>query len=166
MDNLLIIAGFALVVWALSTAFQGGSDTLQGLGGVVDTSASSRTVLIAQAIATAEGFYAVTPGGPNRPQRNNNPGDMTADLIGKSVGMDGPFVVFANDADGWENLYVQVNAWLEGTSRFHGPNSTILDIAGLGSETGYTSTDQATWANTVAETLGVSPDTSLADISA
>lgn len=163
MDTFLVLTGFALVAWALAQQFSGGgSDTLDDLGGQVDTSASSKTVAIAQAIATAEGFYA--PG--SRPARNFNPGDMTADLIGKSVGKDGPFVKFANNADGWENLYAQVNAWLDGTSQYHSADSTIADLAGLGDETGYTATDQTAWANTVANTLGVSVDTPLSEVPA
>jgi hypothetical protein len=158
-----IIALFALAVLMLVKQFSsGGSDTVQDLGGDVDTSADSVTQKIARAIATAEGFFAAG----SRPARNHNPGDMTADLIGKSTGTDGAFVTYDNDEDGWANLYAQVNAWLQGTSRYHGPLSTIADLAGLGSETGYTTTDQQAWANTVAQVCGVTTDTSLGDIGA
>ena len=61
--------------------------------------------LIAQAIGFAEG-YGADP--TNRPTRNNNPGDMTLDLIGKGVRKDGPFIVYATPEDGWSNLYAQI----------------------------------------------------------
>jgi hypothetical protein len=128
--------------------------------GSVDTSSSTATVRIAQAIAAAEGFYL--PG--SRPSRNHNPGDMTADLIGRAVGTDGSFVVYANDSDGWKNLYVQINAWFNGTSSYHNSNSTIADLAGLGHETGYTSTDQNSWAQQVANQLGVDINTPIGDV--
>lgn len=154
---LTIAAGFA-VVFLLSeaaSAFGFGSDTVEDLGGMVDQSTDSVTIKIAQAIARAEGFYVAG----SRPARNHNPGDMTADLIGKSTGKDGMFVVYANDADGWENLYAQVNAWLDGTSRHANIDSTIAEISQF-----YTTTDQNAWAFTVASALGVDPDTSLGEL--
>lgn len=125
------------------------------LGGVITMSTTPAVQKIAQAIAVAEGFYVAG----SRPARNHNPGDMTADLIGKSVGKDGPFVVYANDDDGWDNLYKQINLWLNGGSSHAGPNSSISDIAGF-----YTTTDQSAWAANVANHLGVSIDTSIGEI--
>lgn len=171
METLLYIAGAVAIVFLLSQAASavigGGSDSLSDLGGLVDTSAASLTVRIARAIAVAEGGYDASGRNLNngsRPSRNHNPMDMTADLIGKAVGKDGPFVQYANDADGWENGYAQVNAWLNGSSRYHSADSSIADLAGLGSETGFTSTDQQAWADTVARVLGVSTDTALSEI--
>lgn len=160
MALLGIVAVIAIAYLVFTQYANAQSDTVDDLGGYVDQSATSQTVRIAQAIATAEGFYS--PG--SRPARNHNPGDMTSDLIGKSIGMDGPFVVFITDADGWNNLYAQVNAYINGTSRYHSSSSSISDLAGLGSETGYTATDQEAWANTVAQTLGVSVDTPLGQV--
>lgn len=138
----------------------GSSDSADDLGGQVDTSQSSVTVRIAQAIAQAEGFFAPAHNGITpRPRRNHNPGDMTQDLVGRAVGRDGPFVVFGSDVDGWENLYAQVNAWLEGTSRHAGPDSTIAEIASF-----YTATQQDIWAGTVAAVLGVSQDTPIGSL--
>lgn len=159
----MLFAAFAVVYLAsqaLGAVIGGGSDSVDDLGGQVDTSQSSVTVRIAQAIAQAEGFFAPVKNGVTpRPRRNHNPGDMTQDLIGRAVGRDGAFVVYASDADGWQNLYAQVNAWLEGTSRHAGPDSTIADIASF-----YTSTDQQAWAGTVAAVLGVSQDTSIGQL--
>ena len=110
---------------------------------------------IAEAIAFAEGFYVAN----SRPARNHNPGDMTADLIGKSVGKDGAFVVYSNDDDGWANLYKQVGEWLDGKSAHATSDSTISDISSF-----YTTTDQSAWATNVANQLGVSIDTSIGDV--
>lgn len=154
--SLLAIAAYLLYKQNLGTE----SDSVGDLGGYVDTSSDSLTVKIAQAIATAEGFYV--PG--SRPARNHNPGDMTADLIGRSIGTDGNFVVYASDHDGWLNLYAQINSWLNGTSRYHSQNSTIADIAGLGNEVGYTSTEQTSWAQNVANYLGVDLNTPIGEI--
>jgi len=85
---------------------------------------------------------------------------MTADLIGKSTGKDGPFVVYANVQDGWSNLYAQIQAWIDGSSSHADSSSTIGDIAGF-----YTTTDQAAWASNVANQLGVSIDTPIGEVS-
>lgn len=144
---LLLVAALALGVLVLANT----------LGGAVMTSVVSASVQkIAQAIALAEGFYVAG----SRPARNHNPGDMTADLIGKSVGMDGPFVVYATDDDGWANLYAQVEAWLNGTSSHATAQSTITQISQF-----YTTTDQTAWATTVANNLGVSLDTPIGEVS-
>lgn len=120
-----------------------------------DETISTTVQKIAQAIAFAEGFYVAG----SRPQRNHNPGDMTLDLIGKSTGKDGPFVVYATDDDGWANLYKQVGLWINGGSSHATADSTITDIAGF-----YTTTDQTAWATNVANQLGVSVDTPIGEV--
>ena len=110
---------------------------------------------IAEAIAFAEGFYVAG----SRPARNHNPGDMTLDLVGKAIGKDGPFVVYATDSDGWSNLYAQVEAWLNGDSAHADSTSTITDISLF-----YTTTDQTAWATNVANHLGVSTDTAIGEV--
>jgi len=125
-------------------------------GAIVNTLSTPDNVKrIAQAIATAEGFYV----SGSRPQRNHNPGDMTADLIGKSVGHDGAFVVYETDDDGWNNLYHQINLWLNGSSSHATANSTITDLSQF-----YTTTDQTAWATNVANSLGVSLDTTIGEV--
>lgn len=121
-----------------------------------DSSPSGAVQKIAQAIAFAEGFYV----SGSRPARNHNPGDMTQDLIGKKVGTDGAFVVYATDEDGWNNLYKQVTLWLEGGSSHATAESTITDLSSF-----YTTTDQAAWATNVANKLGVSLDTPIGEVS-
>lgn len=110
---------------------------------------------IANAIATAEGFYV--PG--SRPQRNNNPGNLTKDLILKNVGWDGPFPIFANETDGWENLYKQVSDMLSGLSSHYNPSMSISEIAQIYSPVGWEN-----WETNVANYLGVSTDTPLSQI--
>lgn len=121
----------------------------------MDATVQPNVQKIAQAIAFAEGFYV----SGSRPARDHNPGDMTQDLIGKSVGMDGPFVVYASDDDGWANLYAQIEKWLQGNSSHATADSTITDIAGF-----YTATDQTAWATNVANHLGVSIDTPIGEV--
>jgi hypothetical protein len=132
---------------------------LQSRGGVAGdtsiTAAFDPVNALAEAIATAEGFYV----DGSRPQRDHNPGDMTADLIGKGVGTDGSFIVFATDEDGWSNLKAQIQKWFDGTSRNANGDSTIADLSGF-----YTDTQQDSWAANVANALGVSTDTSISDL--
>lgn len=120
------------------------------MGGNVDSSASGGVQRLANAIASAEGFFVAG----SRPARNHNPGDMTQDLIGKAVGMDGPFVVYSSDADGWANLYAQINLWLQGGSSHANADSTITDLSSF-----YTKDNQSTWAVNVANSAGVTVDT-------
>jgi hypothetical protein len=106
---------------------------------------------LSKAIARAEGFYV--PG--SRSARNHNPGNMTQDLIKKSIGKDGAFVVYANDADGFENLRRQL--WLIwGGSAYYNPTMTIAEFASV-----WTATQQTEWAANVANALGVSVSTQI-----
>lgn len=109
----------------------------------------------AVAIAFAEGFYIQG----SRAARNHNPGDLTLDTIGLAVGRDGPFVVYANDNDGWTALKEQVRKIVTNTSAVYNSDMTINDIAQK-----YTTTQQAEWAMNVASKLGVSPDTRIGDL--
>jgi hypothetical protein len=109
----------------------------------------------ATAIAYAEGFYV----NGSRAQRNHNPGDLTLDTVGLGVGKDGPFIVYANDDDGWTALKRQVQLILTNTSNVYNTDMTIQDVANR-----YTATDQSAWALNVANKLGVSPDTKVSTI--
>ena len=143
----LVVAGLGgLYIYDKST---GGSLT-QGIESAFDP-----VNALAEAIATAEGFYV--PG--SRPQRDNNPGDMTVDIIGKGVGNDGPFVVFANAQDGWDNLKAQIQKWFDGTSSHADSSSTIADLSSF-----YTNTQQSSWAQNVANALGVDVNTPISSI--
>lgn len=110
---------------------------------------------IGEAIATAEGFYMEG----SRPQRNNNPGDLTVDVSGKGVGMDGPYVIYATAEDGFSALYKQISKWLAGTSKYISASMTISQAAQIYSPSGWME-----WSNNVANYLGVSTDTPLNQI--
>lgn len=109
----------------------------------------------ADAIAWAEGYYV--PG--SRPNRNNNPGDLTVDTIGKGTGKDGPYIIYGTAADGWAALRRQVELMFTGQSRYYKPNMTIAQVASR-----YTTTEQSAWASNVASRLGVSVQTRLDEI--
>ena len=108
---------------------------------------------ISDAIAWAEGYFV----SGSRPQRNNNPGDLTQDLTGQAVGWDGPFVVYATAADGWDALELQVQKMLDGSSAIYDPSMSILQIA----ESYAPGPQSVTWAANVAARLGVAVDTTL-----
>lgn len=106
---------------------------------------------IATAFATAEGYYV----SGSRAQRNNNPGDITKDITGTGIGFDGPFVIYATPDDGFAALKHQISLMFGG-STIYTPDMSIIQIAGH-----YTTTEVDSWADTVAETLGVSVNTTL-----
>ena len=110
--------------------------------------------LFAEGIALAEGFFVAG----SRAARNHNPGNMTLDLIGKKIGMDGMFVVYGNDADGWANLRKQVEKILTNASGIYDSQMTLRQI---GQKYASTSTpdDQLNWAINVATKLGIDIDT-------
>ena len=113
------------------------------------------TDAFADAIAYAEGFYVFG----SRAARNNNPGNLTVDTIGRAVRYDGPFVVYGTVTDGWNALKRQIERMLDGTSAFYSPEMTIRQIADV-----YTATDKAAWAANVASRLGVTVNTVLGDL--
>lgn len=152
MIMLIIVAAIVLGIYVLVESL-GGAMKLNFNLAVNPTDANVQK--IAEAIAFAEGFYVAG----SRPARNHNPGDMTADLVGRGIGKDGPFVVYETDVDGWANLYAQINKWLSGSSSHATSDSTISDISSF-----YTANDQAAWATNVANQLGVSIDTPIGKV--
>lgn len=115
---------------------------------------------IAKAVATAEGFYV----NGSLPQRANNPGDLELGDIGNGT-INGK-TVYANVSQGWQALYGQVQAMLDNSSKIYGPTWTIQDIANeyVSGQSGP-SNDSLTWAQNVADNLGVSVDTQIGEIS-
>jgi len=116
------------------------------------TGSTSQVDRIAKAIATAEGFFVQG----SRPQRNNNPGNITASFGYPTMGSDGPFPIFATEAAGWAALKDQIRMMLDGSSSHYQPTMTILEIARV-----YTATEHEDWALNVANDLGVSVNTQL-----
>jgi hypothetical protein len=105
-----------------------------------------KVLLLAQAIAQAEGFNA--PG--SLPQRCNNPGDLEMGDVG--CGVDQGKTIFPNEQAGWTALENQVDLMLTGKSHVYKPNMTLLTVADL-----YTGGDMApAWAQIVAHKLGIS----------
>lgn len=110
---------------------------------------SPQIAQVAQAIARAEGS----------PVEWNNPGDLTISFGYPTLGTANSAGVlkFTNAADGWNALYKQLLAIVNGGSRY-----TLQDtIATFGN--GYSGGDP-NWAVNVASFLGVTPDTPLGDI--
>lgn len=108
--------------------------------------------LFANAIAVAEGYFV----SDSRAQRNHNPGNLTVDTTGTSIGRDGMFIVYGSATDGWDALKKQVSLILTNASQIYNSEMTIYEIAQR-----YTTTEQLAWAQNVARTLGISPDTKI-----
>lgn len=108
-------------------------------------------VNLAQAIATAEGFYVTG----SIPQQANNPGDLvvpgwTGTVLGANIS------VFDSVNAGWNALYAQLYLILTGGSAYYNLDMTITDMANV-----WTATQQASWASNVAAALGVTVSTPL-----
>jgi hypothetical protein len=116
---------------------------------------------LAYAIAIAEGFFSAG----SRSQRNHNPGDFESDITGKAVGFDGPYVIYASDADGWEALKKQVSLMFGG-SHVYNPSMTIDEVAYKYADGLHDPQGAANWAANVAGYLGVDGSTRLQDLSA
>lgn len=150
----LMLAIGGAILYALSNA--SAQTTQPGAGSTPAPSpqtggVSSTVQAIAQAIATAEGYY-VGPG--VIPYDRNNPGDIR--------GSDGQISTYSTPADGWNALYNQISLILSGQSHNYTPDMSISQIAQI-----YTGADNASsWASTVASQLGVSVDTPISEVSA
>lgn len=125
---------------------------------IVPNSAAQK---IAKAIATAEGFYV----SGSLPQRANNPGDL--ELGDKGWGVLNGKTIFPSASQGWQALYGIVQGWLDGSSKIYSPDWTIQDVANeyVGGQQNPT-TDSIAWASNVADTLGVSTDTPIGQVTA
>jgi hypothetical protein len=116
----------------------------------------------ASAIAQFEGFN--TPG--SRPARNNNPGDLKFAGQSGATGTDSAgFAIFPDPTTGWTALYNQLNLYV---TEF--PNDSILAIMahylGQSSATSDAQGNAFTYANFVAQALGVDPSTTLGALAA
>jgi hypothetical protein len=122
-----------------------------GMGGASGSSGNQYVDALAQAIASAE----------NSNTAWNNPGDLTQSFGFATNGTvnSAGVLQFATSAGGWNALYAQIQAILDGTSRYS-LDTSISDFA-----SGYTGGDNAAgWAATVAGALGVSTDTTLGQV--
>jgi hypothetical protein len=116
--------------------------------------AQDRVQDLAKAIAKAEGFYRVG----TLPNRLHNPGDIRAHAshYPGQVGLYKNYVVFKNDAYGWDALEHQLSKIIDGTSRY----TVNVTLEQLGKR--YASSKL--WARNVAHNLGVPLDTTLWEI--
>lgn len=114
---------------------------------------------IADGIEIAEG-YRDKGSKPNKPQRLNNPGDLTLDITGTAIGKEGAILKYATYADGRAALEAQVRKFFKG-SVLYSPSMTLLEVARK-----YTATasEQGAWAATVARQFGVSVTTRLEEL--
>lgn len=115
---------------------------------------SSAIQLFAEGIAFAEGFYV----SGSRASRNHNPGNITLDITGTGIGKDGMFVIYANDADGWDALRRQVELILTDTSSIYTSQMTLREIGRKYASTS-SAEEQVYWALNVASKLGIDIDT-------
>jgi hypothetical protein len=113
---------------------------------------------LAQAIATAEGFFRTDVPGGTLPQRHNNPGDLTLGGVNRT---------FDTPEEGWSALYAQIAAILNGTSHVYSMNMTFLEMAekwtGGDSTKGNVPGSTQTWATVVAQSVGANPNDVLSD---
>lgn len=117
---------------------------------------------IAEAIATAEGYYA--PGGydgHSLPYNINNPGSLKKPALGADslpTWKDTGLVIFPSEEMGWAALRHQIELMLKGNSNVYDPSDTLLLVAGK-----YADGD-LNWGRRVASVLGVAPTVTLAEI--
>ena len=141
----VLLMGLMLVALAASKTATGVLDTVStGASGA----ASVLTELLAEAIATAEGFYQ----SGSLAQRQQNPGNLTDSS--------GTIRTFATLADGWSALYTQIDAMLSNQSAKYNSGMSLSQIGDI-----YANHDP-NWSKNVSAYIGVSPDTTLDELQA
>jgi hypothetical protein len=115
--------------------------------------------LFSEGIALAEGFYVTG----SRAARNHNPGNITRDITNTAIGTDGMFMVYADDADGWDALHKQVSLILTDASTIYNSDMTLREIGQLYASTS-TPDEQLNWALNVASKLGIDIDTPVSQL--
>lgn len=91
----------------------------------------------------------------NRPQRNNNPGNIKAGGLADSLAIgqdDQGHLIFPDAQTGFQALQQDLQAKIAGQSRFVKPNPTIAEL-------GKVYAEDPNWPKAVARLLGVSPST-------
>jgi hypothetical protein len=130
---------------------------------VIGLPLQSRVTLLAEAIATSEGYYASgVYDGHSLPYFLNNPGLLKATPIvwgDPPTWSDTGLLVFDTPDIGWAALRHQVCLMLTGTSRFYAPNDS-LQAVGIKYAAG-----DPNWGVNVASYLRLSPAITLAELS-
>lgn len=91
----------------------------------------------------------------NRPQRNNNPGNVKSGGLADNLATgtdDQGHLVFPDPQTGFRALAMDLNAKLSGQSQYVRPGATIAEL-------GKVYAEDPNWPNSVAKMLGVSPNT-------
>jgi hypothetical protein len=120
------------------------------------TPRSAGITLFAGGIAFAEGYWDkannVRP--CSRPARNNNPGDFVG---AGDAGQDcGGYAIYSSIGVGWQRIYNQLNAIINGSSRYYNLDLTIAQMGNI-----YSPGSGADWANNVAYYIGGSTSDTL-----
>lgn len=129
----------------------------------MNTGSSSPSPL-AKAIATAEGFFASNP---NIPQNANNPGDLAMGDQGLGTLGSMNITVFGSLEEGWQNLEAKLSKWFAGDgTTLYDSSMTIQEFADtyVNGPNGGRNSASIAWANNVANSLGVSTDTSVNEV--
>jgi len=162
-DKLISMLAIAAVGWLL-LGLLGLHAKVPGKPAAILTPAEQEAKVhtIAEAIAMAEGYYAT--GEHDRhslPYLLNNPGSLKKPALGAEdlpTWKDTGLVIFPSEDMGWAALRHQIELMLDGDSSIYSPSDTLLLVASK-----YADGD-LNWGRHVASTLGVSPDSTLADI--
>jgi len=151
----LVLVGVAALLLQSSgvTSGDGATGALGGVGTVNATPLNAKISQLAQAIGRAEGFGI--PGAV--PTVAHNPGDLVLGDIGNGTANDAGVTIFDTDADGWGALYNELNLIFTGKSSVY---STSMTFAAMGL---LWSGGDPSWSSNVAQIVGASPFTTLAD---
>ena len=108
-----------------------------------------------------------SPGTGNRPQRNNNPGNVKSSGVtsqfaakradGRPLTDEQGHLVFASAEDGWNALKAELNAKISGRSQYVKANPTLAQLGKVYAEDGN-------WARGVSRVLGVPTNTATSTI--
>jgi hypothetical protein len=109
--------------------------------------------------SVSDAFGAPAPAQTTLAQTNNNPGNIRNPATGQ-------FAVYTTPQAGWQALESDIQAKISGNNAHGlGPNSTLQDFFNVYAPTGDGSNNPASYAQSVAQQLGVSPTTKLGDLS-
>lgn len=113
-----------------------------------------------RAIAFTEGYNALVNGQPSNPARLNNPGDISdgSSVYGSEFHSGSSITKFPDAATGWAWLYAKIKNAVTGVSHVYKADMSWREIGAK-----WAPPSANVWANNVATTLGVSPDSTLGD---
>lgn len=144
-----VIAALAAAKGTSGTDGSSGTDTMPGPAGTMGPATVSTLIaLLAEAIATAEGFFKAG----SLAQRQNNPGNLTDPATGA-------IRIFDTVDQGWQALYDQIGLFFSGSGYYN----SGMSLAQIGDR--YANHDPA-WAANVATYIGVPVTTTLDQLAA